>query len=1313
MVALALLITLFPGAVTYAAELSVPNGNFENTVASNGELKDGWTYRLYVNPSDALTDGMLYYAINSEQGNGISSSGSGSLVMKCPGTSGGYNKTAIILESPVIAISNPDEKELTFTYTFDYKCIAANMNTAMLFTDKDGKVYNGSEWIEFNVTKDDDWRLTDANGKPCYYTVTTSGTNKNLWKTDSVTADAPSGTCGVKLIVIATGGGANKFAVDNLRISYSEKQELLPVPSPVTDLNAISDDGRVILSWRLPSDMNYYGGIRIIAKSESEADKTIYVNGTEITSVSFGELTNGVEYTFEVCSTDENKEYFSDPVTVVSVPLVPGSFAPLGIKNLLSGATVYTDDYEYYKDINILPLEGEAITDEIRTFADAINLFNISNAEIEFSSDTPGVSFRTVLYDVSGSLRIRKQQLVYKPAGNAGDEINIKILGKTGIYKGEAEMTITLAAPPAEEKPAENPDADIRQLYVPNGGFERWQGGIEPTDYNMPLSGGFRTVLFGKENGRLGNDQLCYRATSGATGKGLDIKVPSTNFSGYMLVLSPFIPTPDAASREYTLTYMYKQNAVRNTAAMYFYNENQELFSGYDGDGNPIWIANPDGNDMWSSLDAKGNKCYEPMSAQSVFSKGELKRTSPEGTAYIAFSFNAYGNSAYRIYVDEASLSYEKTPKVKPVTELSLESGDRSVILRWNKTPGDDLYYGAKITVKKENEVFKIIETTEENQQSITIDGLTNNEKYIFLVSSFDKSRENYAAEVTVSGIPHLPGILPVKNKPEDKTIFSDDAELSIDLNIINDGGIITDDVLLAHYNMRVDGINVFEAENKSLSFSSDNPQVTFRSVDYNFAVTADGSKVQKVIKQQLVYKPLAGETGKKEIKVTADDGNGASGSVTFTVEVIAPPSEERPQDDPSLEYKFLYIPNSDFDRTAPGEEYNRDLHGGWSHLLWGTKGCLGDNQLCYRITDTNDGKGIDLKAPSGGSTNLMIISPMIETDSAEEREYIFSLVYKMTASDKQNFAMFFYNGQGEVFMGYENENPVWKAAPTGADLWASKDAFGKEAYEVVPSASGYTPIEIKRTAPEGTEFIRIALAATGSSAYRYQADALKLRYLKNEAPVINAENPLQATVALGNEYSLKLNDVFSDPEGKELTFTAESDMVKISDGMLSVKPAVLGENNFTVIASDIHGAKAELTLSLNVVTAAFVSLANGQIEKSEGISASLKAADSSGNPVTSPSDIGADGILRIGISFRNTADKALAASVILTEYSNDGIAERITVKSLFVPSTEGDTTYEAQKDFHIENKHGYVTVNVWSSPAGLDSLAEPLMIKE
>lgn len=666
-------------AAPVAGVVEIPNGDFEKTVDVNGALVDGWSYQLYVNPEDTLQTGMLYYAMNTEAGNGTSASGKNSLVMKCPGKGTYEAGTGIIVMSPVVPLSEELTANTKFTYTFDYKCIAQNFNTAILFYNAEGKVYNGSEWIDFIVEKDADWKLTDTSGQETYMSIGVTSDNKNKWLSSQIMADAPAGTSGVRVLAVATGGGANKFGIDNLNVTYEVQKPEVTAPNPVTNLKAVAGDKQVTLSWDLPEDTANYAGVKITVKSGSSTVTTLYAEGKEATSKIVNGLTNGTPYTFEVQSMNADKSEFADAVSVTATPHEEGQIVTIPVKNAIKDRAMYADDHQLTVDLGIISSNPPTGSDGIlyNNIVNATNVFDTDNTKLTFSSDTPGVSFVKTPYRLgltySGGYStwadVQKLQLVYRPdASQAGKQVTIQVKATVAesdqvLAQGTASFKVTVTPVPQDEW---KPTGEGRETYltVPNGNFDRTTTANEfKNNFNKDIPGGWHALLWAAPNPVMGDDRVGYNVINknattdaGVDGQGMDIKggVAETT-EGNILIESGRIATPSTAARKYTMGFQYKggRNSGKPAAAMFFYNADGELYM-----GNGVWKADATAADMWSSKDAEGNAAYLQYDVVSGFTSAKLERFAPEGTSYVTVAFAATGGTAYRFQVDNVSLMY-------------------------------------------------------------------------------------------------------------------------------------------------------------------------------------------------------------------------------------------------------------------------------------------------------------------------------------------------------------------------------------------------------------------------------------------------------------------------------------------------------------------------------------------------------------------------------------------------------------------------------------------------------------------------------
>lgn len=873
--------------------------------------------------------------------------------------------------------------------------------------------------------------------------------------------------------------------------------------------------------------------------------------------------------------------------------------------------------------------------------------------------------------------------------------------------------------------PAASSSSEGGVVIIPNGDFEKTAA------VNSALPDGWSYQIYVQPDAVLDPAQLYYligsdrgNGASAAGSNSLVMKCPGLNEKlGYnkpaMMVMSPVVPLERELTEPQEFTYTFDYNAIRYNAntAILFFNAEGKIYNGTEWID---WTVKTD--DDWKFTDSSGQKGWFSTNngtAATGWQKGEIVTDAPVGTAGVRVVAVVTGGAANLCAFDNLNVTYGgQLPEItvpNPVTNLKAVSGDKQVTLSWDLPEDTANYAGVKITVKSGSSAVTTLYAEGKEATSKIVNGLTNGTPYTFEVQSMNADKSEFAEAVSVTAVPHVAGVLPVKNPLSDKTIFADDYEMSIDLNIVSEGEKPSDAAQLAYYNSVVDAINVFESQGKILTFTSDTPGVSFRETKYKLGVAPDGAKVHPVIKQQLVYQPSQITSEPITVNVTAADSEGSSTTVSFKLTVAAPPESEKPVDDPNSKTAQLYVPNPDFDRTAELLPYNKDLSGGWHPVLWGAEGCLGDNQLSYKGVATNDGNGLDLKAPSGGGTSLMIQSAFLKTPDTQERAYTLSLVYKCANSvQRPNFSLFFFNEKKEGFIGFDPDGAaIWKADPTPADLWASVDAEGKAPYENAGSTNGFQQFSLTRTAPEGTAYVMIGLNATFGSAYRYQVDNIRLSYLKNKAPVINGENPLSRTLSLGEALRLDLNGIFSEPDGETMTFTAETGKGVIENGVYTYIPNKIGEETVLVTAADEQGAKARLRIAVTVKDATSVSVPNKDIKPvtRETVQGSMELKKADGSNVTSLSQLNAGETLKINVSLKNTSELPVTTTLLIVKYDANGVVESVTTKGIVIPSTGGDPDYTTVRDYVVENNSGSVEVMLWDSATNLNSLIDPIRI--
>lgn len=307
---LALSMLLMVCAVNVLADdtvtLTVPNGTFATTCAANGDLPDGWTSKpIKLTAGNANASYEILTTYNS------GSDGTGSVEFLYRSGAGGFPA----IESPKISLGSALAENKEFTFTVDYYNNIGS--AALLFYNAEGKLYNGSEWVDelqAGMTETA-WQLTDATGNPSY--IAKAATTSS-WKTMTITAIAPVGTSSVSAFLVGYLGGSGRVRYDNVGISY---KSLAGGPQPVTNLAAAAGDGQVTLSWTLPSITTDYAGVSIAVKNGSILVDTVEVMDATATSKVITGLTNGTEYTFEVTSVNADKSASSSAVTATTAPV--------------------------------------------------------------------------------------------------------------------------------------------------------------------------------------------------------------------------------------------------------------------------------------------------------------------------------------------------------------------------------------------------------------------------------------------------------------------------------------------------------------------------------------------------------------------------------------------------------------------------------------------------------------------------------------------------------------------------------------------------------------------------------------------------------------------------------------------------------------------------------------------------------------------------------------------------------------------------------------------------------------------------------
>ena len=253
----------------------------------------------------------------------------------------------------------------------------------------------------------------------------------------------------------------------------------------------------------------------------------------------------------------------------------------------------------------------------------------------------------------------------------------------------------------------------------------------------------------------------------------------------------------------------------------------------------------------------------------------------------------------------------------------------------------------------------------------------------------------------------------------------------------------------------------------------------------------------------------------------------------------------------------------------------------------------------------------------------------------------------------------------------------------------------------------------MERFAPEGTAYVTVAFGTTGGRAYRYQVDNVTLKYTDNAEPVIQGENPLEKTISLGESVNLKLEELFIDPDGDAMEFSAEEGKGKIENGVYTFTPNKLGNVTTSVTATDSYDGKATLQLNITVNDAVSTSVPNKDIQQvtREVVNGTISFSKTDGTEVTSLTQLNAGDTLKINLSLKNTSEIPVTATLIIVKYDTNGVVESVTTKVVVIPTTNGEPDYTAVRDYIVDNNTGHIEVMLWDSATNLNSLTDPIIL--
>lgn len=358
----------------------------------------------------------------------------------------------------------------------------------------------------------------------------------------------------------------------------------------------------------------------------------------------------------------------------------------------------------------------------------------------------------------------------------------------------------------------------------------------------------------------------------------------------------------------------------------------------------------------------------------------------------------------------------------------------------------------------------------------------------------------------------------------------------------------------------------------------------------------ADGSELTFTATEGTVSGNLftfspAGAAGEYEITITATDGTD-SVSESFRVTAKAVP-DETPA--PSGSTYYLNVKNPGFERvTVPesGETEKAPSIAGWTLESHNAGAVINlDNRYASVRSNISDSDGNALfvfdQDDSYGIVAMSDLIPAAAQNLTAQTAYELSLSYKVgfnnlsgvAAGQQFGLALNFYNGDGQIWT-----NSGWSSAVTASSPASTQFSSGK----VISGGAGngtychkwhttgltqraWKGLSDSRTAPEGTEYVRVFLVASTKGTYIFAMDNIKVSYTyvkpENREPVVASEVPDGRIWADGG-YSVDVSSVFSDPDNDALTVTA--DKGTLTGNIYTFEPnGVEGTYEITLTAND------------------------------------------------------------------------------------------------------------------------------------------------
>ena len=186
-----------------------------------------------------------------------------------------------------------------------------------------------------------------------------------------------------------------------------------------------------------------------------------------------------------------------------------------------------------------------------------------------------------------------------------------------------------------------------------------------------------------------------------------------------------------------------------------------------------------------------------------------------------------------------------------------------------------------------------------------------------------------------------------------------------------------------------------------------------------------------------------------------------------------------------------------------------------------------------------------------------------------------------------------------EMLVGRNHEVPLSGlfTDPEGDDITVGVESSAENVLLVAVTGSGESAVAVLTPRTVGSAVLTFTATDTAGNetTETRTIDVVSELTTENQAPVINqaavdAALPSNNEIALRDDIRLTLADLFTDPDGDELTFTEESSDPSIvnssvsADDVLFLYADALGTATITVTATDTAGNMTSLDITLTVV---------------------------------------------------------------------------------------------------------------------------------